>query len=116
MSSLTKPLKGGNAEMETAPIRNSSAVVGILLINPPISSMFLVSVAFTMLPDVRKSRLLKMAWFNVWNSAPANARKPIAWRPDMVKITYKPNPMSMIPTFSMLWKAINVLCHVLFRA
>ena len=44
MSSLTKPLKGGSAEMETAPMRKSSAVVGMRLIKPPISSMFRVSV------------------------------------------------------------------------
>ncbi len=89
--------------METAPIRNSSAVVGIRLISPPISSMFLVSVALTTEPDVMKSRLLNMAWFNVWKRAPTSASKPMAGSPDSVKITYKPKPMNMMPMFSMLW-------------
>ena len=81
MSSLTKPLKGGSAEIETAPIRNSSAVVGIRLINPPISSMFRVSVAFTMEPEVMKRRLLKMAWFNVWNKCAYECKQSNGWEP-----------------------------------
>ena len=34
-----KPLSGGRAEMAAAPIRKNSAVQGIRLISPPISSM-----------------------------------------------------------------------------
>ena len=75
MSSLTKPLNGGNAEMETAPIRKRRAVFGIRLIKPPISSMFLVSVALTIEPDVRNSRLLKMAWFRQWKRAAEQCKK-----------------------------------------
>ncbi len=103
MSSLTKPLKGGNAEMETAPIRNSRAVLGMRLIKPPISSMFLVPVALTMLPEVMKRRLLKMAWFRVWKRAPASARNAMACSPDSEKMTYNPMPIRMMPMFSMLW-------------
>ena len=78
MSSLTNPLKGGSAEIEIAPMRNSRAVWGMRLIKPPISSMLRVPVALTTLPVVMKRRLLKMAWFKVWNSAPTRASKAIA--------------------------------------
>ena len=102
MSSLTKPLNGGNAEMETAPIRKRRAVLGIRLIKPPISSMFRVPVALTIEPEVMKRRLLKMAWFKVWKRAPASARKAMASSPTTAKITYKPTPIRMMPMFSML--------------
>src|SRR5450759_4389728 len=82
MSSLTKPLKGGRAEIETAPIRKSMAVLGMRLIKPPISSMLRVPVALTMLPEVMKRRLLKIAWFRVWKRAPASARNAMASSPD----------------------------------
>ena len=75
MSSLTNPLKGGNAEIETAPIKKRMAVLGMRLIKPPISSMLRVPVALTMLPLVMKRRLLKMAWFKVWKRAACECKK-----------------------------------------
>ena len=73
INSLTKPLNGGNAEIETAPIRNSNAVLGIRLIKPPMSSMFFVSVELITEPVVMNRRLLKTAWLNEWNSEPNSA-------------------------------------------
>ncbi len=40
--SLTKPLNGGSAEMESTPIRNRRAITGIFFIRPPSSSIFFV--------------------------------------------------------------------------
>ncbi len=59
--SLTKPLLGGSAEIETAPIRKKAAVQGIFRISPPYSSMLRVCVAWSKEPAPIKRSPLNMA-------------------------------------------------------
>ena len=64
--SETKPLKGGSAEIETAPTRKSAAVQGIRWIRPPIRSMFRSPVACSTAPAPMKSSPLNRAWLSAW--------------------------------------------------
>jgi hypothetical protein len=64
--SLTKPLRGGSAEIAAEPTKKQAAVHGMRLIRPPISSMFRVPVACRTAPAPRKRSALKAAWFIVW--------------------------------------------------
>ena len=59
--SLTKPLNGGRAHIETEPIRKNNPVYGIDFNSPPISSMFFVCVACITEPAQRKSSPLNTA-------------------------------------------------------
>ena len=68
--SETKPLSGGSAEIAAEPIRKKSAVQGMRLISPPISSILRVCVACSTEPAPRKSSPLKLAWLMVWYSPP----------------------------------------------
>ena len=114
--SLTKPLRSGSPEIAAAPTRKKSAVHGIRLARPPISSMCRVPVATTTPPAPRNSSPLKSAWFSTWKRLAAIPTAASSARPAESAIIPAPSPSRMIPMFSMLWYASRRLRSCCIRA
>ena len=98
--SLTKPLKGGSAAIESAPTRNAAAVHGIRLIRPPRRLRSRSPVACSTAPAPRKSRLLNAAWFTTCSRPAVNARAAASGWLRLRNTKPAPRPSVINPTFS----------------
>ena len=72
--SLAKPLNGGSAQIDSAPIPNSAAVTGMRRASPPRLSRSRVPVARWTEPAARNRHPLNAEWLTSWNSAAIRAR------------------------------------------
>src|ERR1700722_3006414 len=98
--SLTKPLNGGNAAIESAPARKAAPVQGIRRIRPPSRSRFRVPAHRSTSPAPINKRALYREWLVKWYSATRNAIAAKTGFPTAEKTRPAPKLTAITPAFS----------------
>ena len=114
--SEAKPFSGGSPAMAMAPMRKAPAVQGMRRSSPPRRSRSRPWTARSNDPAPRNSNPLKTAWLSVCRRAAANASSAHVVSPRSRNSSDAPRPSTMMPTFSMEWKASRRLSSCWKRA